>query len=82
MPTMNGYELVEQLRGMPEFVHLPVIFYTATYRASEAERLAAACGVTLVLSKPAEPQQILQAINSALGQANKEPAPVATSPMP
>lgn len=77
MPTMNGYELVEQLRGMPEFVGLPVIFYTATYRASEADRLAAACGVTMVLSKPAEPQDILQAINSALGHTIQEAAPVA-----
>jgi diguanylate cyclase (GGDEF)-like protein len=67
MPTMNGYELVEQLRGMPQFAKLPIIFYTATYRASEAERLAAACGVTMVLAKPAEPQQILAAIQSALG---------------
>ncbi len=73
MPTMNGYELVEQLRGMPEFVELPVIFYTATYRASEAERLAAACGVTMVLSKPAEPQEILKAINTVLGGTVNEP---------
>jgi diguanylate cyclase (GGDEF)-like protein len=82
MPTMNGYELVEQLRRIPEFVALPVIFYTATYRTSEAERLAAACGVTLVLSKPSEPQVILHAIDQALGRKTQAPAAPAAQPLP
>jgi len=67
MPTMNGYELVEQLRGIPELASVPVIFYTASYSTPEAERLALACGAFRVLAKPAEPEVVLEAIAAALG---------------
>jgi diguanylate cyclase (GGDEF)-like protein len=86
MPTMNGYELVEHLRESPGLKGVPIIFYTATYRASEAERLADACGVRLVLPKPAEPHEILRAIESVLGpnpnrlnQRAAAPSPAITS---
>jgi signal transduction histidine kinase/CheY-like chemotaxis protein len=67
MPTMNGYELVQQIRQHPAIAGVPVIFYTATYSAPEARQLANACGVTIVLPKPSEPLEILEAVNEALG---------------
>lgn len=67
MPTMDGFEFVRRLREDGEFRDTPVIFYTATYLESEARSLANACGVTHLITKPAEPQQIVEVVNAALG---------------
>jgi PAS domain S-box-containing protein/putative nucleotidyltransferase with HDIG domain len=78
MPTMDGYEFVRQLRADPNFANIPVIFYTATYRDREARSLAKAAGVQYVLTKPAEPQAILNMVNAALGhlQASTQAEPI------
>jgi len=72
MPTMDGYEFVRQLRADAAIAQTQVVFYSAHYRELEARNLALACGVTQVLIKPCEPQDILDAIDEALAQA---PAP-------
>jgi signal transduction histidine kinase/DNA-binding response OmpR family regulator len=66
MPTMDGYEFVRQLRADPDIAHTRVIFYTATFVEREARRLAQACGVSTVLTKPMEPEDILWNIEQAL----------------
>ncbi|PJI97464.1 PAS domain S-box-containing protein/diguanylate cyclase (GGDEF)-like protein [Acidovorax sp. 69] len=68
MPTMDGYEFVRQLRADYGLAATQVIFYSAHYREQEARNLALACGVTQVLVKPCEPQDILAAIEQALSQ--------------
>jgi len=75
MPTMDGYEFVRQLRADPSIAATEVIFYSAHYREREARNLARDCGVTRVLIKPCELQDILQAIDQALAHA-PEPVPV------
>ena len=62
MPTMDGYEFVRQLRADAAIAHTQVVFYSAHYRELEARNLALACGVTQVLIKPCEPQDILDVI--------------------
>jgi PAS domain S-box-containing protein/diguanylate cyclase (GGDEF)-like protein len=82
MPTMDGIEFANRLRGDEAIAHIPVIFYTSTYRLNEARVLAQSCGVSRVLSKPSEPQVILDEIAIALG---KEPAallPTAKTALP
>jgi signal transduction histidine kinase/CheY-like chemotaxis protein len=74
MPTMDGYELVRQLRSDPAISRTPVIFYTATYHQKEAQGLARACGVAPILSKPSEPQEILQEVDALLGVQTTVPA--------
>lgn len=77
MPTMDGYELVKALQKIPTLKNIPVIFYTATYRAEEARALAESCGVHFVLSKPTDPQLILDTVQNALGVAKPaEPPPI------
>src|SRR6266850_4811576 len=76
MPTMDGYEFVQHVRADPDLAPTPVIFYTATYSAPQAEKLAKTCGVYKVLSKPCEPQEILAAVNQVLGVGD----PVAVAP--
>jgi signal transduction histidine kinase/CheY-like chemotaxis protein len=78
MPTMDGYEFVRQLRAEPAIAHTEVIFYTATFMEREARSLALSCGVSTVLIKPTEPQEILRTIAEALeGTPSTEPEPVA-----
>jgi signal transduction histidine kinase/FixJ family two-component response regulator len=78
MPTMDGFEFVRRLRENSAFARTPVVFYTATYLESEARNLANQCGVLHILTKPAEPEQILQTVSSVLGvpQAPVPPPPV------
>jgi len=76
MPTMDGYEFVRQLRADPDIAHTEVIFYTATFMEREARSLAASCGVSTVLIKPSEPEDVLRTVEQALGRSAMA-APVA-----
>jgi diguanylate cyclase (GGDEF)-like protein/PAS domain S-box-containing protein len=79
MPTMDGYEFVRQLRAEPAIAGTEVIFYSAHYLEREARSLATECGVSHVLIKPCEPQDILDAIDQALSHV---PAPVVVREVP
>jgi C4-dicarboxylate-specific signal transduction histidine kinase len=75
MPTMNGFEFVSRLRQQPETAFIPVIFYSATFLDAEMQALARACGVTRLLSKPAEPEDILRIVNEALTSVDSTTLP-------
>ena len=77
MPTMDGYELVRQLRADPVIAHTEVIFYSAHYREQEARNLAKACGVSRVLIKPCVPEEIIETIDQVLAHKT----PVETPPL-
>jgi DNA-binding NarL/FixJ family response regulator len=76
MPTMDGYELVRELRNEPATAEIPVIFYTATYALDEVRRLADACGVVHILVKPCEPDDILRGVSGALSAAPQPATPL------
>lgn len=66
MPVMDGYTFIRQLKRLNGFADIPIILYTATYRKEEAELLADDLGVQYVLSKPADPQLLVETIQKAL----------------
>jgi PAS domain S-box-containing protein len=66
MPDMDGYELVNKLRSEQVTADIRVIFYTATYLMEEVRQLAGACGVSQILVKPCEPEEIICAASEAL----------------
>jgi diguanylate cyclase (GGDEF)-like protein len=68
MPNMDGFTLVRRLRAEPLLMAVPVIFQTANYDVSEIHRLARASGIQHILRNPAEPQEILRAVNESLKQ--------------
>jgi len=68
MPNMDGFTLVRRLRAEPLLMGVPVIFQTNNYDVSEIHRLARASGIQHILRKPAEPQEILLAVNESLKQ--------------
>jgi diguanylate cyclase (GGDEF)-like protein len=66
MPHMDGFTLVRRLRAEPLLMGIPVIFHTDNYDVSEIHRLARASGIQHILRKPAEPQEVLRAVNESL----------------
>ena len=66
MPDMDGYELANKLRSEHVTADIRVIFYTATYLMEEVRQLAGACGVSQILVKPCEPEEIICAVSEAL----------------
>ncbi|MDX6678516.1 MAG: hypothetical protein QOE31_2568 [Solirubrobacteraceae bacterium] len=76
MPLMDGYEFVQELRRDPDTAAIPVIFCTATYVLDDIQPLVEACGVSRVLVKPAEPDEIIRTVAEVLGASA---APVAAS---
>ena len=67
LPTMSAAEFADRVHDDPAIADTPIIFYTPTYRVTEARVLGQSCRVAAVLAKPAEPQDILDAVGAALG---------------
>ena len=66
MPNLDGFTLVRRLRAEPLLAGVPVIFQTASYDITEIHKLSRASGIKFILRKPAEPQEILRAVNESL----------------
>lgn len=66
MPKMDGFEFVRRLRSDPAGAPIVVIFCTAYFMEDEVRGLAEACGASLVLEKPLEPEETLRALEEVL----------------
>jgi len=77
MPEMDGYEFVRSLRLEPNNADTRVMFCTATYGENEIRALATACGVSQILFKPCEPEDIYAAVDKALANGEGSDAPMA-----
>jgi len=75
MPTMDGYEFVRRLRADPDIAMTAVVFYTANYLEREALAMALDCGVSQILSKPCEPDEVIRTVEAVLHLATAS-APV------
>lgn len=84
MPAMDGVELARRMRADASLAHIPIIFYTATYRSTDARKLAVECGVQDVLAKPSEPAIILNVVSKYVGAGTRSvpQTSVAELPMP
>jgi PAS domain S-box-containing protein len=80
MPVMDGYEFVRQLRLDPATRSIPVVFYTAHYGAHEARALALSNGVSFVLMKPVEPDEVLKIVGRVLSGETDTPMLPLTTP--
>ena len=76
MPTMDGYDLVREMRANPNLADIPVIFSSAHYNEREARELAQSCGVRNILPKPCDPEVVLKTVAAELdGQAQSRARP-------
>jgi CheY-like chemotaxis protein len=78
MPTMNGFEFASRLRRQSAAASVPIIFCSATFHDSEMQSLARACGVSRLLSKPVESEQVRRLVHDAL--VSPDPAGPPISP--
>lgn len=62
MPEMDGYELVELLRGNPDTSNLPIIFISAIYSDEYHHRKGYDAGAVDFLSKPFVPEILLSKV--------------------
>jgi PAS domain S-box-containing protein len=81
MPVMDGYEFVRQLRLDPTSRTIPVVFYTAHYGEREARVLALSSGVSYVLTKPAESNEVLTIVDRVLSGKPPTGTPPDTAPL-
>jgi CheY-like chemotaxis protein len=79
MPAMDGYEFVRALRANTSTHAMPVIFYSA-YLSEDARAVAAALGVTGVVTKSGDIGALVEAVDAALVAA--PPAPDREAPDP
>lgn len=73
MPTMDGPALARSVRADPVLAAVPIVFYSASYQQVEAQTLAKSCGVEYVITKPADPEVVLEIVRRAVGPG-EEPA--------
>lgn len=67
MPRMNGFDLLEDIRG--RFSSVPVILITASKHEKLQEAAALVCGATAVLEKPLDRKELMTAVTTALQRA-------------
>jgi putative two-component system response regulator len=65
MPEMNGYELLEAVRVMPEGITVPFLFLSARTERSDVDR-ARSLGVDDYLFKPFEAPELINAVRARL----------------
>jgi PAS domain S-box-containing protein len=79
MPAMDGLMLAREIRRLPGGQALPLILLSSIGRPSDPETSAL---FAAVLTKPAKPSQIHDAISSLLGAPVPVAAPVTPAPAP
>ena len=67
IPGMNGLDLVEAIRALPECATLPVVLYTSEIRGTMNHR-ARQLGIANTVYKPINRKRLLTAVAVALGQ--------------
>jgi PAS domain S-box-containing protein len=71
MPGVDGFELVERIRGQPELARAAVILLSSADRQHDAGRCRRA-GVAAYLTKPVKHSELLDAILMALNPSTKD----------
>jgi signal transduction histidine kinase len=69
LPGMGGYELARRLRADPDLGQIGIVLCSAHFRPGEALGLAASLGVSAVLAKPFESDDLYRAVEAGLDTA-------------
>ena len=66
MPVMNGLAMIRELRKLPNYVGVPILFLT-TESDAEMKKEAKAAGATGWITKPFQQEQLLTLVKKVLG---------------
>lgn len=66
MPVMNGLGLIRELRKLPAYTGVPIIFLT-TESDPGAKQEAKAAGATAWITKPFQQEQLIAVVRKVLG---------------
>lgn len=80
MPKRDGYEVAAYVKSRPKLAHIPVVLLTGAFEPIDQAR-AAAAGSTDVLSKPFEPQMVINRVKELLGKKRQEGADQYDAPL-
>ena len=71
MPDKDGFQVLEEVRAMPQFATIPFVFLTASMLQSEEEKIinTSANGY---LTKPYDSRQLFMAIDNLLSENKKD----------
>jgi two-component system chemotaxis response regulator CheY len=67
MPNMDGLRMIEEIRRLPNQIGVPILFLTTESDAGLKSR-AKAAGATGWLTKPFEPNQLVQLVKKVLAR--------------
>jgi two-component system chemotaxis response regulator CheY len=67
MPTMDGLSLIRELRKLPEYKGVPIIFLTTESDDSRKQE-AKAAGATGWITKPFDKDQLVAVVRKVIGQ--------------
>jgi len=68
MPEQDGYELIRKMRKLPQAKSIPAIALTAYARIEDRER-ALASGFQAYVSKPVEPERLIEVVTRVAQRA-------------
>ncbi|KAF0158584.1 MAG: response regulator receiver [Syntrophaceae bacterium] len=68
MPVMDGYALCRQWKSDDKLKHIPLVFYTATYREPKDEKFALSLGADRFILKPQEPDIFMNILKEVFGE--------------
>jgi putative two-component system response regulator len=67
MPRLDGFQLCRAIKTDESLAHIPVIFYTGDYVDSADREFGVSLGAAAYLTKPMEPQELIDAVARAVG---------------
>ena len=66
LPNKSGFEILEDLRSLPEYQAVPILMLTARGQTKDRD-LALAKGATQFITKPFSNAEVLQTMNALVG---------------
>jgi len=75
MPEMDGFALSRAWMRDDRLWQIPFVVYTATYTQPEDRQLALDLGAAVFIRKPAEPEELVRALNDCLQRARPPTGP-------
>ena len=79
MPGRNGYEVCAFVRNEPQLSGIPVVLLVGAFDAFDAET-ATQAGASAHITKPFEPQALVDLVNSLIGPDSQPAAAAVSSP--